>query len=99
MYAGGNYLSWYKEQVLVCVVHAVGSAFIISAMLGTVVSGNVQSWGLYWGSVGSDLCVTCAVKCAASSVLGLTVRGRHPSYWQKTVKKVYNFAIKFRLNA
>ena len=24
-----------------------------------------------------DLCVTCAVECAASSVLGLTVRGRH----------------------
>ena len=69
-----------QKTSLVCAVHAVGSAFIISAVSGTVVCGNVQSWGLYWGSAGSDLCVTCPVECVASSVLGLTVRGRHPSY-------------------
>ena len=40
-------VSVQTTSVVVCVVRAVGSAFIISAVSGTVVSGNVQSWGLY----------------------------------------------------
>ena len=36
-----------QKTSLVVVLRAVGSAFIISAVSGTVVVGNVQSWGLY----------------------------------------------------
>ena len=36
-----------QKTSLWVVLHAVGSAFIISAVSGTVVVGNIQSWGLY----------------------------------------------------
>ena len=60
-----------------------------------------KAGGLCW--VSTDVCIAAQTSAwarvaAASLVLGLNVRGRHPSYWQKTVKKVYNLSLNLKEN-
>ena len=63
-YIDDDVVSWCWFSLYYCAVPVTGMQW-----------GMYKCRGLYWVSTGSDLCVTCAVAGAASSVLGLTVRG------------------------
>ena len=83
-------------------MRAVGSDFIICCCVGYKYEwGMYKAGGLCW--VSTDICVaarTSGVSKGGCSLAGARpyVRGRHPSYWQKTVKKVYNLSLNLKEN-
>ena len=74
-------------QIICCVVVLV-QPLLLCCVGYRYASGMYECRGLYWVSTGSNLCVTWAVAGAASSVLGLAVRGR-----QLTVSFMKRYAL------
>ena len=63
-----HHVSVQINKIVVCVCMLSVQPLLSLLCRVQVWVGNVQSWGLYWGSTGSDLCVTwqgsCGLVCA-----------------------------------
>ena len=74
-----HHVSVQTTSVVLCCACCQFSLYYCAVLVTGMQWGMYKCGGLYWGSAGSDLCITCVVAGAASLVLGLTVRGRHNS--------------------